>query len=148
MGDCCGYVPWPHLHIPSDQAGPRCCGPGGGRTANETRVGNRGVDSDGLLEEAVEEQTPMASRTAVESKGELVKVVRQMRSVWPALVRPKQPSFQKRGDTMDPWQQGVGGLSTALDHLALVDVSRSEERRVGKECRSRWSPDHYKKKSN
>src|SRR5687767_16014405 len=24
---------------------------------------------------------------------------------------------------------------------------RSEERRVGKECRSRWSPDHYKKKT-
>src|SRR3989475_117990 len=28
----------------------------------------------------------------------------------------------------------------------LVRVTRSEERRVGKECRSRWSPDHYKKK--
>src|SRR5688572_31525211 len=27
-----------------------------------------------------------------------------------------------------------------------VAVGRSEERRVGKECRSRWSPDHYKKK--
>src|SRR5690349_22090182 len=25
--------------------------------------------------------------------------------------------------------------------------ARSEERRVGKECRSRWSPDHEKKKS-
>ena len=25
---------------------------------------------------------------------------------------------------------------------ALVATSRSEERRVGKECRSRWSPDH------
>src|SRR5438552_18951789 len=25
---------------------------------------------------------------------------------------------------------------------------RSEERRVGKECRSRWSPDHEKKKIN
>src|SRR6266850_5849202 len=25
---------------------------------------------------------------------------------------------------------------------------RSEERRVGKECRSRWSPYHYKKKSS
>src|SRR5437867_5136934 len=25
--------------------------------------------------------------------------------------------------------------------------SRSEERRVGKECRSRWAPDHEKKKS-
>src|ERR1044071_8340536 len=26
-------------------------------------------------------------------------------------------------------------------------VSRSEERRVGKECRSRWSPYHYKKRN-
>src|SRR5215204_316928 len=26
------------------------------------------------------------------------------------------------------------------------EVSSSEERRVGKECRSRWSPYHYKKK--
>src|SRR5690348_18390174 len=27
-------------------------------------------------------------------------------------------------------------------------VARSEERRVGKECRSRWSPDQEKKKTN
>ena len=26
--------------------------------------------------------------------------------------------------------------------LMISDVERSEERRVGKECRSRWSPDH------
>src|SRR5438094_10026642 len=34
------------------------------------------------------------------------------------------------------------------DHiLAVIDMSnRSEERRVGKECRSRWSPYHKKKK--
>src|SRR3546814_20053747 len=33
--------------------------------------------------------------------------------------------------------------------VARMDTDRSEERRVGKECvstcRSRWSPDHYKK---
>src|SRR6266849_7302900 len=28
---------------------------------------------------------------------------------------------------------------------ALPPAQRSEERRVGKECRSRWSPYHYKK---
>src|SRR2546430_17149685 len=33
-------------------------------------------------------------------------------------------------------------ISEALHHLTL----RSEERRVGKECRSRWSPYHSKKK--
>src|SRR3712207_8597336 len=27
-------------------------------------------------------------------------------------------------------------------HYRMIDVSRSEERRVGKECRSRWSPYH------
>src|SRR5690242_21851199 len=30
--------------------------------------------------------------------------------------------------------------------LCPVDAARSEERRVGKECRSRWSPEHEKKK--
>src|SRR3712207_9293043 len=29
--------------------------------------------------------------------------------------------------------------------LLLGTLARSEERRVGKECRSRWSPYHYKK---
>src|SRR5690554_8192976 len=33
--------------------------------------------------------------------------------------------------------------SSAFGSSSLI---RSEERRVGKECRSRWSPDHYKKK--
>src|SRR5690606_41499045 len=28
-------------------------------------------------------------------------------------------------------------------HDKLVRVTRSEERRVGKECRSRWAPGHY-----
>src|SRR5436309_16094531 len=34
-----------------------------------------------------------------------------------------------------------------VGQLVLCDYdTRSEERRVGKECRSRWSPDQYKKK--
>src|SRR5256885_5731600 len=38
-------------------------------------------------------------------------------------------------------------LFAKTDRLRRVyDRARSEERRVGKECRSRWSPDHLKKK--
>ena len=33
-------------------------------------------------------------------------------------------------------------FSDESDVQAVEDVSRSEERRVGKECRSRWSPYH------
>ena len=34
------------------------------------------------------------------------------------------------------------GVSGGLRLLYLVSLCRSEERRVGKECRSRWSPYH------
>src|SRR4051794_22526432 len=32
--------------------------------------------------------------------------------------------------------------TTQADHVPLSGTDRSEERRVGKECRSRWSPYH------
>src|SRR5438874_11190809 len=42
---------------------------------------------------------------------------------------------------------GSGGIDAAGITAEQAKVSiRSEERRVGKECRSRWSPDHEKKK--
>src|SRR5260370_39565871 len=38
-------------------------------------------------------------------------------------------------------QSWLGALTAMLDVTSLV-MTRSEERRVGKECRSRWSPYH------
>src|SRR5690349_14836210 len=38
------------------------------------------------------------------------------------------------------------GKSTLIGRLLYDSKSRSEERRVGKECRFRWWPYHYKKK--
>ena len=43
------------------------------------------------------------------------------------------------------WQRDGDALSCMVidvDHFKLVNDRRSEERRVGKECRSRWSPYH------
>ena len=33
-------------------------------------------------------------------------------------------------------------LNDTIEQINLIDIYRSEERRVGKECRSRWSPYH------
>src|ERR1039458_340959 len=41
-----------------------------------------------------------------------------------------------------PWPS----FSILFRAARLFDFDRSEERRVGKECRSRWSPSHWKKK--
>ena len=48
-------------------------------------------------------------------------------------------------------KDSLGGrvLVRAIAYVATTESGeerRSEERRVGKECRSRWSPDHEKKK--
>src|ERR1051326_6973731 len=43
-------------------------------------------------------------------------------------------------------RQGTGSAPAQAGDDALTGPKvRSEERRVGKECRSRWSPYHYKK---
>ena len=39
-------------------------------------------------------------------------------------------------------RQHAVSASNILEHLEAEGASRSEERRVGKECRSRWSPYH------
>ena len=36
----------------------------------------------------------------------------------------------------------ITGLCKTMDKVTAVVAGRSEERRVGKECRSRWSPYH------
>src|SRR5205809_7755601 len=47
------------------------------------------------------------------------------------------------------WRQAEARALAALVRAHQVqNPARSEERRVGKECRSRWSPDHEKKKKN
>src|SRR2546430_10010136 len=51
------------------------------------------------------------------------------------------------GVVVDSMQRTVDGFDALANGLALavelrLKVGRSEERRVGKECRSRWSPYH------
>src|SRR2546422_8610561 len=49
---------------------------------------------------------------------------------------------ERRGDRLDRRQSGAAGYQQYRARVLLAQVRRSEERRVGKECRSRWSPYH------
>src|SRR6266511_1784250 len=46
------------------------------------------------------------------------------------------------GKTLDAWTREIPPELETLTTKPLLAVERSEERRVGKECRSRWSPYH------
>src|SRR3712207_8549996 len=58
----------------------------------------------------------------------------------------RQRSIDARGDPEELRRIFVVGRDAELDsklpRRELVELGRSEERRVGKECRSRWSPYH------
>ena len=56
----------------------------------------------------------------------------------PAQQRPVQPEGQRPARPAEPEAPRRAGRSGCLGGL----IYRSEERRVGKECRSRWSPYH------
>src|SRR5436309_15938142 len=52
------------------------------------------------------------------------------------------------GDSFEMDAVGALRLSPLRRGLAIDSTVRSEERRVGKECRSRWSPYHLKKQDS
>src|SRR6266576_6836535 len=56
-----------------------------------------------------------------------------------AKLRHFEPDDAVDDAEQQPADDGAREAGESTDH------SRSEERRVGKECRSRWSPYHYKK---
>src|SRR2546430_181531 len=66
------------------------------------------------------------------------------------LARRSSPERRKGLATFETVEQGEVLQTVALDLKPdtgnWFGKARSEERRVGKECRSRWSPYHYKKK--
>src|SRR5207249_9469370 len=55
---------------------------------------------------------------------------------------PRLVSVRKQARTSDGLQP-IASLNTTLRKVPSGrDFTRSEERRVGKECRSRWAPEH------
>ena len=53
-------------------------------------------------------------------------------------------TIEVNGETYPVYKMEISNTSHPFytGKMKLVDTARSEERRVGKECRSRWSPYH------
>src|SRR2546430_7761024 len=70
------------------------------------------------------------------AQGMMRSAILQTRRTTP-VTRPRRPAGSR-----------IPGRPTAWRSCSAAGRDRSEERRVGKECRSRWAPYHLKKKKN
>src|SRR3712207_9494275 len=93
------------------------------RKVNETIAESKQI----LEEESDEELRELAKMELAEAESEIVTIEDELK----LLLVPKDPNDEK--NVIVEVRGGAGGDEAAL---------RSEERRVGKECRSRWSPYH------
>src|SRR2546426_9152861 len=77
------------------------------------------------------------------SADELVRLARALRG---SALMANQPAIARAAAGLEALgravREGRRAWDAATRHLAVRGVDRSEERRVGKECRSRWSPYH------
>ncbi len=55
---------------------------------------------------------------------------------------PNEQDSNKQGSGEETSNEEVSNEETPNEEAAAIVIPRSEERRVGKECRSRWSPYH------
>ena len=51
-------------------------------------------------------------------------------------------AFEVDNSTLEDAVKGLRALKMVGSNVSMPNKTRSEERRVGKECRSRWSPYH------
>src|SRR5690349_24757686 len=63
-----------------------------------------------------------------------------------SLAELEHPAGLHRLERRDPQPDTGRPEPLPAGETVVLDLERSEERRVGKECRSRWSRDHYKQK--
>ena len=86
----------------------------------------------------------IAGFSAIEAEAELVQVRLKLRAA--TVIRAKQKRFQVADGFVKPMQVARFILFRVQFHAR--QVPRSEERRVGKECRSRWSDSDYPQRTS
>ena len=89
-----------------------------------------------MLEKTIEEYHERRKHLTVEEAGET-----QEQASEDIIRKATEQALEILGK-MNENRQSFRKLGLTFEEKAFYDILRSEERRVGKECRSRWSPYH------
>ena len=110
--------------------------------ANLKRDGRKSLENrSNIGEKSVKNRSGMPNQSVTKNK---IGKRMQNQSVWPCKInrsRENQTVGNGGGDPLPPPQSSGDGCGVGVGGCGVCGV-RSEERRVGKECRSRWSPYH------
>src|SRR6266511_6140020 len=105
--------------------------PGLGAASDDCEAGC-GVDPDGLLEQAVEEQAAAARAATVEAEDELVEVEVELPLAHSSLMGAEQPALEQRRDAVDARHQHVRWVGRRHRCSRDVDEARVAEPEVAR----------------
>jgi hypothetical protein len=104
---------------------------------------SKGPELDGLFHQTVEEKPARAGGAPVEPEGKLIKVIGQMLTFHPTLMRPNEPAFQQRRHSMDPGKESVGLLAAAANDPLQVNAASRFQAQIRRQAvgdhRGSWS---------
>ena len=80
--------------------------------------------------------------TATNELLEMAQRIREMREIEELSVEELAQKTEVSVEEYKAYESGQKDLPFTFIHKCALAFGRSEERRVGKECRSRWSPYH------
>src|ERR1039458_4936103 len=80
--------------------------------------------------------------TRLEAVGKEVHIISMSELLWSALEKVRQKDDDEGLEAVIELEKERGYVEAQQQVATYLSSKRSEERRVGKECRSRWSPYH------
>src|SRR5437016_55504 len=84
---------------------------------------------------------PISARTGENIAEELIPAMIEASPEAALIIGHELPAFRREAAQRIIRNATLVSLAAGIEPIPLIDIPRSEERRVGKECRSRWSLD-------
>lgn len=87
-------------------------------------IERRCLEDDCLLEQPVKQLPPVCGTAAIESEGEFVQVIAQLKFGKAAMMNPKKPTLEQGSGVMDSWHKLGSRFLSTFGHFRPIYIAQ------------------------